>query len=73
MVLHNLHACAELSAEPFLDDRGGGFGGQPLGQLVVVELQVALKGGSRIAPELELERALVDVTRGPEAPAKATG
>lgn len=29
----------------------------------LAELDVALKGGSRLGPELELERALVDVTR----------
>ncbi len=33
----------------------------------VAELDVALKGGSRLAPELELERALVEVTQ-PGAP-----
>lgn len=31
--------------------------------LRVAELDVALKGGSRLAPELELERALVEVTQ----------
>jgi hypothetical protein len=31
----------------------------------LAELDAALKGASRLAPELELERALVDVTRPP--------
>jgi DNA polymerase-3 subunit delta len=42
---------------------------EELGNAVVrlAELDFALKGGSRLAPELELERALVDVTRPGEA------
>jgi len=35
----------------------------------LAELDVALKGGSRLPGELELERALVDITRGRAAPA----
>ena len=31
----------------------------------LAELDHAIKGGSRLAPELELQRALVDLTRGP--------
>jgi DNA polymerase-3 subunit delta len=30
----------------------------------LAELDLALKGGSRLAPDLELQRALVDITRG---------
>ena len=33
----------------------------------LAELDHALKGGSRLAPDLELERALVDITRAREA------
>jgi hypothetical protein len=29
----------------------------------LAELDLALKGGSRLAPDLELQRALVDVSR----------
>src|SRR5262249_2983844 len=37
----------------------------------LADLDHALKGGSRLAPELELERALVEVTRPREALARA--
>ena len=37
----------------------------------LADLDHALKGGSRLAPELELERALVEVTRPREAPVRA--
>jgi DNA polymerase III subunit delta len=37
----------------------------------LADLDHALKGGSRIAPELELERALIEVTRPREAPVRA--
>jgi len=38
----------------------------------LAELDAALKGASRLSAELELERALIDVTRAPEpAPARA--
>jgi DNA polymerase-3 subunit delta len=36
----------------------------------LAELDAALKGASRLAPELELERALVDVTQPPEPAAR---
>jgi DNA polymerase III delta subunit len=44
------------------------FTADELGSAVVrlAELDHAVKGGSRLAPDLELERALVDVTRRPE-------
>ena len=35
----------------------------------LAELDLALKGGSRLSGDLELERALVDVTRGRAAQA----
>jgi DNA polymerase-3 subunit delta len=38
--------------------------------LRLADLDHALKGGSRLGPELELERALVEITRQPEAPAR---
>jgi DNA polymerase-3 subunit delta len=37
----------------------------------LADLDLALKGGSRLAPELELERALVEVTRPREATVRA--
>ncbi len=37
----------------------------------VAELDLALKGKSRLAPDLELQRALVDLTRAPGRPAPA--
>jgi DNA polymerase-3 subunit delta len=37
----------------------------------LADLDHALKGGSRLAPELELERALIEVTRPREAPVRA--
>jgi DNA polymerase-3 subunit delta len=37
----------------------------------LADLDHALKGGSRLAPELELERALVEITGHREAPARA--
>ena len=37
----------------------------------LADLDHALKGGSRLAPELELERALIEVTRQREAAARA--
>jgi DNA polymerase-3 subunit delta len=37
----------------------------------LAELDVALKGGSRLPDRLELERALVDVTRGDSHPARS--
>ena len=36
----------------------------------LADLDHALKGGSRLAPELELERALVEITGQREAPAR---
>lgn len=39
----------------------------------LAELDFALKGGSRLPEELELERALVAVTRSDEAPGRETG
>jgi DNA polymerase-3 subunit delta len=35
----------------------------------LAELDHALKGGSRLAPDLELERALIEITRSPDAAA----
>ena len=37
----------------------------------LAQLDHALKGGSRLAPDLELERALIDITRGRDARAAA--
>jgi DNA polymerase III delta subunit len=44
--------------------QAGNYSGEELARatLRMAELDVALKGGSRLAPELELERALLEVT-----------
>jgi DNA polymerase-3 subunit delta len=44
------------------------FGEEELGAILVrlAQLDVAVKGGSRLPDELELTRALVDITRSPE-------
>ena len=54
--------------------QAGNFSVDELRDAVVrlARLDLAVKGGSRLAPELELARALVDVTRPREA-AGATG
>jgi hypothetical protein len=36
----------------------------------LAELDAALKGATRLAGELELERALIDITRAPEPAAR---
>jgi DNA polymerase III delta subunit len=52
--------------------QAGNFSVDELRDAVVrlARLDLAVKGGSRLAPELELARALVDVTR-PTEPAAA--
>jgi DNA polymerase III delta subunit len=54
--------------------QAGNFAAEELREAIVrlAELDLALKGGSRLAGDLELERALVDITR-PEAVAASTG
>jgi DNA polymerase III delta subunit len=49
------------------------FSADELRQAVVrlAELDLALKGGSRLAADLELERALVDITSSPREHADA--
>jgi hypothetical protein len=37
----------------------------------LADLDHALKGGSRLSPELELERALIEITRPRDAAARA--
>ena len=69
-------AAARLKIHPFAAEKAfrhaRNFGAEELRDVTLrlAQLDVALKGGSRLAPELELERALVDVTRRPEPPAK---
>jgi DNA polymerase III subunit delta len=71
-------AASRLKIHPFAAEKAFGharnFGADELRDVTLrlARLDVALKGGSRLAPELELERALVDVTRRPE-PAKSAG
>jgi DNA polymerase III delta subunit len=62
-------AAARLKQHPFyvqkLYAQAHNFSGQELRRATVrlAELDHALKGGSRLAPDLELERALIDVTQ----------
>jgi DNA polymerase III delta subunit len=46
--------------------QAGNFSTEELGDALIrlAELDAAAKGGSRLPADLELERALVDVTRG---------
>ena len=63
-------AAKRLGVHPFVAEKAvaqaQNFGVDELRDAVVrlAELDLALKGGSRLSPDLELERALVDVTRG---------
>jgi len=71
-------AASRLKMHPFAAEKAfgqaGNFSVDELRDAVVrlARLDLAVKGGSRLAPELELARALVDVTRPREA-AGATG
>jgi DNA polymerase-3 subunit delta len=62
-------AAGRLKMHPFAAEKAAqqaaGFSGEELARTVVrlAELDAAAKGGSRLPAELELERALVDVTR----------
>jgi DNA polymerase III subunit delta len=62
-------AAGRLKMHPFAAEKAGqqaaNFSADELAQAVVrlAELDAAIKGGSRLPAELELERALVDVTR----------
>jgi DNA polymerase-3 subunit delta len=70
-------AAARLKRNPYyvgkLYAQARNFSPEELSEVTVrlADLDHALKGGSRLAPELELERALVDVTRPREAPVRA--
>jgi DNA polymerase-3 subunit delta len=61
-------AASKLKLHPFVAEKAfaqaGNYAADELAHAVVrlAELDLALKGGSRLAGELELERALVDVT-----------
>ncbi len=67
-------AAGRLKMHPFAAEKAFGharnFGVEELRDVTLrlARLDFALKGGSRLAPELELERALIDITRRPEAP-----
>lgn len=64
-------AAARLRMHPFYGEKlarqAEGFSEEELDRATVrlSELDLALKGGSRLAPDLELQRALVDVSRDP--------
>ena len=70
-------AAVRLKRNPYyvgkLYTQARNFSPDELRQVTVrlADLDHALKGGSRLAPELELERALVEITRPREAPARA--
>jgi DNA polymerase-3 subunit delta len=70
-------AASKLKQHPFyvrkLFGQARNFTADELRSVTVrlAELDHALKGGSRIAGELELERALVEITRAPEPAARA--
>jgi DNA polymerase III delta subunit len=63
-------AAPRLKMHPFAAEKAFGqaanFSADELGDALVrlAELDAAAKGGSRLPADLELERALVDVTRG---------
>jgi DNA polymerase III subunit delta len=63
-------AAARLKMHPFVAEKAfaqaANFSSEELGDAVVrlAQLDAAAKGGSRLPADLELERALVDVTRG---------
>ena len=63
-------AAPRLKMHPFAAEKAfaqaGNFSAEELGDALVrlAELDAAAKGGSRLPADLELERALVDVTRG---------
>jgi DNA polymerase-3 subunit delta len=63
-------AAAQLKMHPFVAEKAfaqaSNFSAEELGDALVrlAELDAAAKGGSRLPADLELERALVDVTRG---------
>jgi len=68
-------AAGRLKMHPFAAEKAfaqaQNFSATELGAAVVrlARLDHALKGGSRLAPDLEFERALVEVTKRPEAKA----
>jgi DNA polymerase-3 subunit delta len=69
-------AAARLKRNPYyvgkLYAQARNFSPEELRDVTVrlADLDHALKGGSRLAPELELERALIEVTRRREAPVR---
>ncbi len=72
-------AATRLKIHPFAAEKAFGharnFGVDELRDVTLrlARLDFALKGGSRLAPELELERALIDITRRREAPVRVAG
>ena len=66
-------AASRLGVHPFAAEKAFGhaanFSTEELRDAIVrlAELDLALKGGSRLAADLELERALVDITERPSA------
>jgi DNA polymerase-3 subunit delta len=77
--LSSREAAARLKRHPFYVEKlfaqARNYGPDELRAAVVrlAELDHAVKGGSRLAVDLELERALIDITRSPEEAAAAAG
>jgi DNA polymerase-3 subunit delta len=75
--LSSREAAARLKRHPFYVEKlyaqARNYGPDELRDAVVrlAELDHAVKGGSRLAVDLELERALIDITRAREAPLAA--
>lgn len=63
---------SRLKVHPFVAEKtakqAGNFSPDELGQATVrlAELDAGAKGGSRLPPELQLERALIEITRRPD-------
>ena len=63
---------SRLKMHPFVAEKAGkqagSFSPEELGQATVrlAELDAGVKGGSRLPPELQLERTLVELTRAPD-------
>jgi len=76
--VHSKEAAARLKLNPYYAGRlyrqAEGLSAEELRTAVVrmSELDGALKGQSRLAPDLEVQRALVDLTRRPGTPPKAS-
>ncbi len=75
--LSTREAASRMGRNPYyvqkLFGQAGNFSAEELGDVLVrlAELDLAVKGGSRLAPDLELDRALVEATTAEEPRQKA--